>query len=264
MLPKDLREKKELSEWAVLLAYRGSITHGLYVPQNKPESIDDKDVMSIIIPPIEYYFGLKEFGSRGTKEIKQNEWDIVIYELKKFISLLAKGNPNVLSMLWLEETHYIKRTDEGCKLIENRDLFKSKQVYHSFTGYAYGQLHRMTHFKFEGYMGAKRKSLVEKFGLDVKNACHLIRLLRMGIEFLIEGELYVQRKDAQQLLEIKRGEWSLEQIKAEADKLFKKAEDLYSISTLPNHPDYDKIDDLCINIFANYFSKIDERHLFYD
>jgi len=52
-------------------------------------------------------------------------------------------------------------------------------------------------------MGAKRKSLVEKFGYDTKNAAHLILLLRMGIEFLSVGVLHVKRHDAQELLEIK-------------------------------------------------------------
>lgn len=36
--------------------------------------------------------------------------------------------------------------------------------------------------------------------------------------------LYVRRHDAQQLLEIKRGEWTLDQVKAESDRLFKNAE----------------------------------------
>jgi len=35
-----------------------------------------------------------------------------------------------------------------------------------------------------GYLGDKRKQLVLKHGYDAKNAAHLIRLLRMGIEFL--------------------------------------------------------------------------------
>jgi len=63
-------------------------------------------------------------------------------------------------------------------------------------------------------MGTKRKMLVEKYGYDCKNAAHLIRLLRMGVEFLKDGRLYVMREDAKQLIEIKRGEWTLEQVKA--------------------------------------------------
>jgi len=250
-IPKNIvNSHRGLGEWAILTAYRGSIAHGMYVPQNDPNCIDDKDVMSVCIPPLDYYLGLKEFGNKGTREIMIDEWDIVIYEFKKFINMLIQGNPNVLSMLWLEGKHYIKLTNAGQKLIDNRNLFVGRHVYRSFTGYAYGQLHRMTHSACNGYMGAKRKQLVDKFGFDVKNASHLIRLLRMSIEFLKDGELYIKREDAPQLLEIKRGEWSLDKVKAEADRLFKLAEDAYLHSSLPKGPDVGAINELCIEIIS--------------
>jgi len=248
-IPKDVVEKnKGLGEWAILVGWRGSIAHGMYVPQSDPKSIDDKDIMAVCVPPIDHFFGLKEFHSRGTQEIKSNEWDIVVYEVRKFVNLLAKGNPNVLTMLWLDQTHYIKVTEAGQILLDNRKLFIGKHVYHAFVGYAHGQLHRMTHLAFKGYMGEKRKALVEKFGYDTKNAAHLIRLLRMGIEFLVEGELHVQRKDSSQLLEIKRGEWELERVKAEADRLFKLSEESFIRSSLPQQPDTEAINQLCVDI----------------
>ncbi|KKL75301.1 hypothetical protein LCGC14_2056220, partial [marine sediment metagenome] len=98
-LPLQLKvENKGLGDWSILTTYRGSIAHGLYVPQSDPNSIDDKDIMAVCVPPPEYYIGLKQYGSRGTKEIKQDEWDIVIYEMKKFMGMLENGNPNVLGM----------------------------------------------------------------------------------------------------------------------------------------------------------------------
>ncbi len=233
-IPKGIRgDEPGLNKWCILSCYRGSIAHGMYVPNDKLESIDDKDVLSVCVPPEDYYIGLWQYGSRGTKEIKRDEWDIVIYECKKFISLLEKGNPNVLSALWLDPTSYITTTPAGRLILENRNLFVGKHVYHSFIGYAHGQLHRMTHYKFEGYMGEKRKQLVDKFGYDLKNAAHLIRLLRMGIEFLTDGILYVKRKDASQLLDIKRGEWTLQQVKDESDRLFGLADEAYIRSALP-------------------------------
>jgi len=248
-LPKNLKiEHPSLSEWSIILGYRGSIAHGMYVPQTDPNSIDDKDVMSICVPPLEYYFGLKQYGSRGTKEIKKDEWDIVIYEVKKFISLLEKGNPNVLCMLWLRPEHYISLTDEGKYLIDQRDVFVSKKAYKAFAGYAYGQLHRMEHHNYKGYMGEKRKAIVDKFGYDTKNAAHLVRLLRMGIEFLNDGILNVLRHDSTQLLDIKRGEWSLGQVKREADRLFKRIDEAYDRSTLPIEPDRERVNNICIDI----------------
>jgi predicted nucleotidyltransferase len=256
-IPKDLlRENKGLDEWAILSGYRGSIAHGMYVPTNDPNSIDDKDIMAICVPPLEYYFGLKQYGSRGTKEIKRDEWDIVTYEARKFISLLAKGNPNVLMMLWLSPQYYLKKTAAGQLIITHKYLFVGKHVYRSFVGYAHGQLHRMTHHAFQGHMGAKRKQLVEKYGYDTKNASHLIRLLRMGVEFLTEGELYVERTiDASQLLEIKKGGWKLEEVQKEADRWFKNAEQAYINSKLPNEPDKEKINDLLIDVIQTAYKE---------
>ena len=253
-IPKPLRELPELSEWNILLGYRGSIAHGMYTPPSEPTSIDDKDVMAICVPPIEYYFGLREYHSNGTREIKRDEWDIVVYESRKFIRLLAQGNPNVLMLLWLEPNHYLNVSSGGQLLIDNRELFVGRHVYRSFVGYAHGQLHRMTHMAFEGHMGEKRKKLVGQFGYDTKNAAHLIRLLRMGIEFLRDGQLYVCRHaDGPQLLEIKRGEWTLERVKSEAERLFKLSEETWLKSSLPTAPDMDKVNRLAVRVTQGVF-----------
>jgi predicted nucleotidyltransferase len=241
-VPRDiLAETPALSQWAILGGYRGSIAHGTYTPDN----IDDKDVMYFCVPPIRYYTGLRQFGSRGTLEIKRAEWDIVIYEARKAISLLAQGNPNVLCMLWLSDKHRLCMTEAGSLLLSRRGLFVGKHVYHSFVGYAKGQLHRMTHGAHEGYMGERRKTLVAQFGYDTKNAAHLIRLLRMGIEFLTDGVLRIEREDASELLDIKRGHWTLERVKEESDRLFALAQEAFVRSPLPAEPDRDAIDILC-------------------
>lgn len=240
----------------ILLGYRGSIAHGTYLnPEHVEDSIDDKDVMGVAIPTIDHYFGIGE-GSmrRGTYERKVKEWDAVTYELRKYVTLLCQANPNVMSLLWLEKHHYINVREEGRILIDSRHLFATKQAYYSFVGYAHGQMKRMTSYAKKGYMGQKRKELVEKFGYDTKNASHLIRLLRMGIEFLREGELHVHRHDARELVAIKMGEWSLDRVKEEANRLFKRAEDAYDTCSLPNRPDQEKINRLCVDILINHFA----------
>jgi uncharacterized protein len=234
----------------LLAGYVGSVAHGTYIINTDPNGIDDKDVMAVYVKDLTYYIGLGR--GRDTREYKVKEWDVVGYEIRKYISLLLKSNPNVMSLLWLPERCYIAGSNLGWVLKDQRQVFVSKKAYHSFTGYAYGQLKRMEHFKFEGYMGEKRKALVEKFGYDTKNAAHLIRLLRMGIEFLVEGRLHVEREDACQLISIKRGEWTLEKIKDEAGTLFKNAQEAYIHSSLPDEPDYEKAEKLLMNIIASY------------
>jgi predicted nucleotidyltransferase len=248
-IPPDVLAKDPgLTEWCILSFYRGSIAHGMHRPSSEPDSIDDKDVMAVCVPPLDYYFGLWRYGSRGTKEIKAGEWDIVVYEVRKMVSLLVKGNPNVLMALWLDDKYYIHKTKAGQMLLTWRWLFSGRHVYHSFTGYAHSQLKRMTHHAFEGYMGEKRKRLVERHGYDTKNAAHLVRLLRMGIEFLRDGRLQVTRPDAAELLAIKRGEWTIEQVKAEAERLFADAERAFAESELPTCVDRDAANDLCQRI----------------
>lgn len=237
-----------LNEWCILLGYRGSVAHGMYVPNSDPNSIDDIDLMGVCVPPIDYYYGLHQYGSRGTKEITQDPYDVVVYEARKMISLLAQGNPNVLSMLWLDS--YLKNSDAGQMLIDSRHIFMAKHVYHSFIGYAHGQMKRMTRFEHNGYMGEKRKQLVAKHGYDTKNAAHLIRLLRMGIEAMQTGKLQVVRPDAEELLSIKHGAFSLDEVQAMADDLFNQCRDAKDNSPLPDKPDMEAINQLCVEMIC--------------
>lgn len=92
---------------------------------------------------------------------------------------------------------------------------------------------------FSGYMGEKRKAMVRKYQYDVKNAAHLIRLLRMGSEFLRTGVLQVYRTtDAEELKQIKQGGWTLDRVKAEADTLFQGIKAARDTSPLPPAPDH--------------------------
>lgn len=249
VVPQALvRQESGLGRWCILSAYRGSIAHGMYVPASSPTSIDDKDLMAVCVPSREHYLGLTEYGSRGTVEIKQGAWDIVIYEVRKMIRMLLEGNPNVLSLLWVDPKHHLTVTVAGKLLLRSRRLFVGRHVYHSFVGYAESQFKRMTHLAFQGYMGEKRKRLVEQFGYDTKNAAHLIRLLRMGIEFLKDGELRVTRPDAADLLAIKQGQWRLERVQEEANRLFAQAKQAYRRSTLPDAPQRERVNRLCVQI----------------
>jgi len=252
-IPKDiLRERPEIGKWCVLAGYVGSISHNTYRPNHTPNSIDDKDVMGIFVPPLDHYIGLNNYGiGKGTREIKRDEWDIVTYEARKAIRLLKQGNPNVLAILWLEPNMYVTREPSGDFLLSERDKFVGRHVYRPFIGYARAQLKKMTAYSFEGYMGEKRKALVDQHGYDTKNASHLIRLLTMGIEFLRDGKLYVYRYDRLKYLDIKDGLWSLKQVQDEAERLFKVAEEEYHRSKLPIEPDDKIINGICYEVIRS-------------
>lgn len=58
----------------------------------------------------------------------------------------------------------------------------------------------------------KRSELEEKFHFDTKHASHLVRLLRMGLEALKDGVINVKRPDADELLDIRNGKWTYNEI----------------------------------------------------
>jgi predicted nucleotidyltransferase len=240
-----LKTENRIPNRVCLLGYVGSHSHGTYIPKNNPDSIDDIDLMGLAIGPKSSYIGLGNFEQHLHQK---DEWDIVVFEARKFVRLLLKQNPNVIGLLWLRGEDYIYLSEAAQQLIDQRDIFSSKLIYKSFTGYAAGQLHKMTHYKFEGYMGAKRKELVDRHGYDCKNAAHLIRLLRMGNEFLRTGVLQVFRPDAEELKVIKTGGWTLEQVKAESQRLFAESEEALRTSPLPAEPNQQQAENLLIDL----------------
>jgi predicted nucleotidyltransferase len=83
----------------------------------------------------------------------------------------------------------------------------------------------------------KRSVLEEQFGYDTKHAMHLVRLLRMGAEVLQTGVLQVRRPDAAELLSIRDGAWSYEQVVAYAEDMDRLVrEELLQKSILPAKP----------------------------
>jgi hypothetical protein len=233
--------------WSILMVYRGSIAHGTYLPPEQG-GICDRDILSICVPPPPFYLGLEEFGSRGTKELRSGPWDVLVYESRKTMRLLLRGNPNVLHVLWVPQRHVLRATPAGELLLASRDLFVGRHVAESFVGYARDQLAKMQSLAFQGYMGEKRKELVRRFGYDTKNAQHCIRLLRMLIEYLGTGDLQVERPDAEELLAIKRGEWSLERVHREADRLFREAAGALGRTQLREGPDFERAKRLAVQI----------------
>lgn len=255
LLNQILNEAPQFNMWkqAICLCYRGSIAHGTYIPNSNPSSIDDKDIFGVAISTAEYFFGLKSFEQF---ERKQDYWDVLIYDFRKFVRLLTKANPNMMQVLWTPKHHFLKCDWQFERLRDNRHLFVSKTLYKAFCGYSYEQLHTMENMAYKGYMGKKRKQLVDKFGYDCKNAQHLIRLLRQGIEFLKTGELIVERPDRNELIQIKMGQWSIEKVKREASALFKIMEEVYNETKLPDKPDMEAIDKLTQDILIEHFRLI--------
>lgn len=250
-VPKDIITKFCANK-NILFGYRGSIAHGMYVPRTDPNSVDDIDCIGVYIAPVEHYLGL---GRKEHAELMEPPYDVISYELRKFVNLLIKGNPNVLSMLWMPDKYIVSANVFGRRLRLNRDLFISKQFYYMFEGYALSQKRRMTRISGRSNLGAKRKALVEQHGYDTKNAAHTVRLLRMGIEFLGGRGLLVDRSsiDADELIDIKLGKKSLRDVTRMIDRLFLDLDNAYACSSLPDRVDQDAVESMLVEILSQHF-----------
>jgi predicted nucleotidyltransferase len=94
----------------------------------------------------------------------------------------------------------------------------------------------------------ERAALEAHYGFDSKHAAHSVRLLRHGLEVLLHGTLTVDRRDAgdaPQLLAIRKGEYTYEQVIEITDALFLEVDEAYKLSTLPHGVDQEYIDLLC-------------------
>lgn len=79
-----------------------------------------------------------------------------------------------------------------------------------------------------------RSALEVEHGYDTKHAMHLVRLLRMGAEALTTGIVNVRRPDAAELLEIRNGAWTYEQLIKYADEMDEHIRnELYQKTQLP-------------------------------
>ncbi len=83
---------------------------------------------------------------------------------------------------------------------------------------------------------------------DSKNMMHTFRLLDMAEEILTEGKVKVKRENRDELLKIRHGEWSYDELIAMANTKMEAVERAHKSSRLPNEPDRIKIQSLLVEI----------------
>jgi len=100
----------------------------------------------------------------------------------------------------------------------------------------------------------KRAAIEEKFGIDLKHAAHLYRLLTSCKEVLTEGVLRVRRPDAADILAIRNGKWSYEELLDFATRMEVELSELVKTSCLPHSVDQSKISQFCTNLIEEFSS----------
>ncbi|MEE9311742.1 MAG: nucleotidyltransferase domain-containing protein [Planctomycetota bacterium] len=91
-----------------------------------------------------------------------------------------------------------------------------------------------------------RAKLEAEHGYDTKHAMHLIRLMRMGLEAIRDGELRVRRPDAAELLEIRDGALSYDKLIEQTDELKQNID--CTECRLPEDIDRRQVDELVLSL----------------
>lgn len=113
--------------WLIFEAIVGSKAYGLDTERS------DTDIRGVFVLPKELFYSLEY-----TPQVSNESNDIVYYELKRFIELLAKNNPNIIELLNLPERCVLYKHEIMDKI--KPDLFLSRLCEQTFANYTYSQI----------------------------------------------------------------------------------------------------------------------------
>jgi predicted nucleotidyltransferase len=190
-MPSADQTMEKLDRYVIYRCVVGSQAYGL----NREGS--DVDRRGIFLPP-----AALEWSIYGVPEqLESPETEECYWELKKFLVLALKANPNILECLF---TPMVEQSSEiADAILAKRSIFLSRLVYQTYNGYVMSQFKRL------------EQDLRNTGELKWKHAMHLIRLLLQGISVLEEAQVPVhvsQHRDA--LLSVRDGKESWSEVNA--------------------------------------------------
>ena len=160
-----------LQKNTIYLTLHGSQAYGLN------NELSDTDVKGICVPPrtveADLFQRFEQAENSPLIEEKYGIWknpknpkfESVIYSLRKFFLLAAKVNPNIIELLWTDESAWLERSEWSDMLIQNRNRFLSSKAKFTFSGYAFSQAAKIERHRKWIVQGELQKPKREDFGL---------------------------------------------------------------------------------------------------
>lgn len=181
-----------------LLAYeyvRGSQLYNTALPPINGVEQSDTDYGGVYIAPKSVLMGLPELYEPQVSDEKN---DTTFYELGRWVELLMKANPNALESLYIPQDKVVGEIHPAIQLIlDNRDLFVTKECFKSLASYAKAQVHKAQGlnkkinwrietrkdvldfcYTFRGQGSQSMKEYLAEHGLDQKY-CGLVNIPNM-------------------------------------------------------------------------------------
>ena len=98
----------------------------------------DEDFGGVFFCPKKMLLGLR---GRYEEQVSDSKSDVVFYEFGRWLELLLKSNPTVLEGLFAPEDCIVGEVHPAVrKILDNRELFLSKECFKTFYGYAVSQI----------------------------------------------------------------------------------------------------------------------------
>ena len=120
-------EEVKKNGWLIFETIAGSRAYGLDTPAS------DTDIKGVFVLPKELFYSLEY-----TAQVSNETNDIVYYELRKFMELLLKNNPNIMELLKTPEASVLYK-HPAMDFIKP-EMFLSKLCQQSFANYAFTQI----------------------------------------------------------------------------------------------------------------------------
>lgn len=127
--------KHNFLEQTIVKHLAGSQAYGTSTPES------DTDYRGIFLANKEFiltpFFNVKEVSDPSEEDTK-------FYEVNQYLSLYTEANPNILESLWVKPEHIVESTEIYDYLRSFNQQLLSSKIAHSYSGYAYNQVKRMS------------------------------------------------------------------------------------------------------------------------
>lgn len=225
----------------------GSRAYGLATPES------DEDIRGIFLLPVEQLLSHRDFPDHYETQAP----DIWYWELRHFIRLALKGNPNILELLWSDEARI--STVISQQLLKYRTSFLSKRCFKTYRGCAFAERK-----KFEQSLAAVRSNCLTLGGsvhdfLEVdkqakwKHAMHYLRILITACWIFRLGRVVVRLDSltVAMLRDVRAGLWTWAAVLESAGQWETLLVEAYTSTTLPDAPNESIIEQILLEIRAN-------------
>lgn len=207
------------------------------------------------------------------REPEQLDFTSVVYNFTNYREWNKKVPFDGFSALELGDDHYGLFRDDGKSWRDKRGnpILKEKSYFDGMSSYVLQVFTKKgrtpdlvvkvnkrqfqeAHENWKNYWNWKenrnttRSVLEERHGYDTKHALHCVRLLRMGHEALTEGVIRVKRPDAKELLSIRAGAWTYEEVVEYAEHMNNEVEKAVQTTQLPKSLNMVRVANLVMSV----------------